>query len=77
VTQAGLFSHDDRETSLTMIQDVRATTDGLQATLYGYGDVIVQVSSQDSQLVLIRIGHPRDVQRMIIREAHLKAKVLS
>ncbi|PIZ47389.1 hypothetical protein COY32_01775 [candidate division WWE3 bacterium CG_4_10_14_0_2_um_filter_41_14] len=72
VTQRALFTHDDRETSLQMIQDVRATIDGLQATLYGYGNVVVQVSSQDAQLVLEKVGRPREVQRTIIREAHLK-----
>lgn len=75
VTQRALFTHDDRETSLLMIQDVRATVEGLQATLYGYGEVIVQVSSQDAKLVLEKVGRPREVQRMIIREAHLKPLV--
>ena len=72
INQLGLFTHDDRETGLTMIQDVRARVDGLQPTLYGYGDVILQVSSQDAQLIFEKVGKPRDVQRAIIREAHLK-----
>lgn len=72
INQLGLFTHDDRETGLTMIQDVRARVDGLQPTLYGYGDVILQVSSEDAQLIFEKVGKPRDVQRAIIREAHLK-----
>jgi len=72
IIQEGLFSHTDRETGLMMIQDVRAKVDGLQPTLYGYGDVIMQVSSEDAQLLLAKVGNPREVQRLIIREAHLK-----
>ncbi|MCA9391800.1 PH domain-containing protein [candidate division WWE3 bacterium] len=72
INQLGLFTHDDRETGLKMIQDVRARVDGLQPTLYGYGDVILQVSSEDAQLRLEKVAHPREVQRIIIREAHLK-----
>ncbi len=74
IRQLGLFTHDDRETGLTMIQDVRSKVDGLQATLYGYGDVIIQVSSKDAQLILEKVGHSREVQRAIIKEAHLKDK---
>jgi len=74
ITQHGLFSYDDRETSLNMIQDFRATVDGLQPSLYGFGDVTVQVSSQDSQLTLEKVAKPRAVQRIIVREAHLKDK---
>jgi hypothetical protein len=72
IRQLGLFTHDDRETGLAMIQDVRAKVSGLQATLYGYGDVIMQVSSEDAQLVLEKVGKPREVLGVIIREAHLK-----
>lgn len=72
VRQLGLFFHEDRETSLSMIQDVRARVNGLQATLYGYGDVTVQVSSQDAQLILEQVGRPREVQYVIVKEAHLK-----
>jgi len=72
INQLGLFTHDDRETGLNMIQDVRARVDGLQATLYGYGDVVLQVSSEDAQLRLERVGKPREVQRVVIREAHLR-----
>ena len=72
VTQHSIFSHDDRETGLSMIQDVQASVDGLQAAMYGYGNVRVQVSSQDAQLVLEKVAHPRDVQHAIVREAHLR-----
>lgn len=72
MTRYGLFHHDDRETALYMIQDVKAVVDGIQPSLYGFGDVIVQVSSEDAQLVLEKVGKPREVQRVIIREAHLR-----
>lgn len=72
LTRYGLFHHDDRETALHMIQDVKAVVNGVQPSLYGFGDVIVQVSSEDAQLVLERVGKPREVQRVIVREAHLR-----
>ncbi len=73
VSQLGLFNQDDRETGLSMIQDVRSRVKGLQATLYGFGDVTVQVSSQDAQLTLEKVGRPREIQQVIVREAHLKS----
>ena len=72
VTRYSLFHHDDRETALSMVQDVKAVVDGIEPMLYGFGDVIVQISSEDSQLILHKVGKPREVQRVIIREAHLR-----
>lgn len=71
-TQYGFFHSDDRECSLSMIQDVRAEVKGLQASLYGFGDVIVQVSAQFAQIKLEKVGHPHQVQKTIMKEAHLR-----
>lgn len=72
ITRYSLFRHDDRETALKMIQDVKSEVDGMQPALYGFGDVTVQVSSQDARLILEKVPHPRKVQRVIVSEAHLK-----
>lgn len=72
LTRYSLFKHDDRETALQMIQDVKAEVNGMQPALYGFGDVTVQVSSQDARLILEKVPKPREVQRVIVREAHLK-----
>lgn len=72
ITQRSMFSHDDREVGLERVQDVQASVDGLQPALYGFGNVRVQVSSQDAQLVLEKVTRPRDVQHEIMREAHLR-----
>lgn len=72
-TQYGPFNHDDRECSLAMIQDVKAEIKGLQPTLYGFGNVVVQVSSQDARLLLEKVGKPHYVQQVIMRESHLRA----
>lgn len=77
VTRYSLFHHDDRETSLNMIQDVKAEVKGLQPAMYGFGDVVVQVSSQDAKLVLEKVAKPREVQKVIVREAHLKEGTMS
>ncbi|MCA9390370.1 PH domain-containing protein, partial [candidate division WWE3 bacterium] len=72
LTRYGLFKHDDRETALKMIQDVKSEVTGMQPALYGFGDVTVQVSSQDARLILEKVPHPRKVQQIIVSEAHLK-----
>jgi len=72
VTQLGLFSHEDRETSLAKLQDVKAEVNGLQASLYGFGNVIIQVSSEDARLVFEKVAKPQEIQRVIMREAHLR-----
>ncbi|OQX51553.1 hypothetical protein B5M47_00400 [candidate division CPR3 bacterium 4484_211] len=72
INQRGLFSRDRRETSLDMIQDVKAKVGGFQAALYGFGDVVVQISSQEAQLTLTKVSKPYFVQRVIMREARLK-----
>lgn len=72
ITRFGLFHHDDRETALTMVQDVKAVVEGMAASLYGFGQVIVQVSSEDAKLIMHKVPKPQEVQRVIIREAHLR-----
>jgi len=72
ITRFGLFHHTDRETALTMVQDVKAQVEGMEPSLYGFGDVIVQVSSEDAKLIMYKVPKPQEVQRVIIREAHLR-----
>lgn len=72
VTRFGLFTHEDRETGLNMIQDVKAEVSGLQPSLYGFGNVVMQVSSEDARLVFEKVGRPHEVQRIIMHEAHLR-----
>ena len=71
IHQRGLFSKERRETSLGMIQDVKAEVNGLQAALYGFGDVVVQISAQEAQLIFSKVGKPYFVQRVIMKEAKL------
>ena len=73
IVQQGLFNCEERQASLGMIQDVKTKVSGLQASLYGFGDVIVQTASTaDPMLRLGIVGHPREVQRTIMRQAHLR-----
>jgi hypothetical protein len=55
-----------------MVQDVKAEVDGVEPSLYGFGNVVVQVSSEDAKLTLVKVPNPREVQKVIIREAHLR-----
>ena len=73
VLQQGLFSCEERQASLNMIQDVKTEIKGLQASLYGFGDVIVQTASTaDPMLRLNLVGRPRKVQRAIMQQSHLR-----
>lgn len=72
ITRAGLFTHEDRETGLNTILDVKAEVNGLQPTLYGFGNVVMQISSKDAQLVFEKVGNPHKIQRIIMRVAHLQ-----
>ncbi len=72
VLQQGLFSCEERQASLNMIQDVKTEIKGLQASLYGFGDVIVQTASTaDPMLRLSIVGRPRKVQKVIMQQSHL------
>ncbi len=70
VTQGGIFNKNRREISLDMIQEVRVEVRGLQAALYRFGDVIVQISAKQAELVLPQVGNPYYVQRLIMRLVH-------
>ncbi|MBM4401910.1 MAG: PH domain-containing protein [Candidatus Cloacimonetes bacterium] len=73
VIQRGLFSCEERQASLNMIQDVKGEIKGLQASLYGFGDVIVQTASTaDPMLRLNMVGRPRKVQKIIMQQSHLR-----
>ena len=73
IVQEGLFNKEERQASLNMIQDVKGEVRGLQPSLYGFGDVIVQTASTaDPMLKLNIVGHPRQVQKMIMQQAHLR-----
>lgn len=73
VLQQGLFNCEERQASLNMIQDVKTEIKGLQASLYGFGDVIVQTASTaDPMLRLSLVGRPRKVQKVIMQQSHLR-----
>ena len=73
IIQRGIFNCEERQASLNMIQDVKGEIKGMQASLYGFGDVIVQTASTaDPMLRLSIVGRPRKVQKVIMQQAHLR-----
>lgn len=73
IIQRGLFNREERQASLNMIQDVKGEVKGLQASVYGFGDVIVQTASTaDPMLRLNLVGRPRMVQKAIMQQSHLR-----
>jgi hypothetical protein len=69
VEQQGLFSHDDRQISLGMVQDVKAQINGIIPVMYGFGDVYVQAWTDDKPMVLRIVPKPKDIQQAIMRVA--------
>lgn len=69
ITQHGLFSSDDRQASLSMVQDVRAQINGIIPIMYGFGDVAIQVWTDDKPMVFNYVPKPKEVQQAIMRAA--------
>ncbi|OIN93698.1 hypothetical protein COS81_04960 [candidate division WWE3 bacterium CG06_land_8_20_14_3_00_42_16] len=66
IRQNNLFSADVHQISLDKTQDVITKIKGLQAALYGFGDVSIQASSSTAQLVFSTVGKPHEVQRKVM-----------
>jgi len=68
VARRGLFAEDNRQTSLSNIQDVSAQINGIQAILYGFGDVVVQLWTDDVPMILRQIPRAKSVQQIIMQQ---------
>lgn len=64
LTQKGLFHHSTVDLSLSQVQSINYEINGLQATLLGYGTILVQTYMGD--LVIHDVYHPSKIYKKMI-----------
>ncbi len=64
ITQKGLFSKSFVDLSLKQIQSLNYEIKGLQATLFGYGTILVQTYMGD--LVIHEVFHPTKLYKQLV-----------
>jgi len=64
ITQKGLFHRSVVDMGLNQIQMVNYEIDGLQATLLGFGTIVMQTFVGD--LVIHEIHHPAEIQKKLL-----------
>lgn len=72
VEQLGLFSRDTAELHLDSIEDMHVEIKGLVATLFKYGNLQIQTSSESPEFSMKNLNNPHRVQE-IISKARLVA----
>ncbi|HEX5774620.1 MAG TPA: PH domain-containing protein [Candidatus Paceibacterota bacterium] len=69
IYQHGFFSREVSSFLLIRVQDVTTEIHGLFATLFGYGDLIVQTASENSQHFRMNgIPHPATLRDIIMKQ---------
>ncbi|MDZ7744356.1 MAG: PH domain-containing protein [Candidatus Saccharibacteria bacterium] len=74
ITQRGLFHHSTVDLSLNQIQSINYEVSGFQATVLGYGTILVQTYMGD--LVIHDIHHPSEIYKkmlVILRDQGISA----
>lgn len=77
ITQRGLFRRSIVDLSLSQIQSLNYEVNGLQATLLGYGTIIVQTFMGD--LVIHEVHHPAKIYKelgLVLREQDITPQAL-
>lgn len=68
ISQSGIFDRKISEISILRVQDVSAEVNGFLATLFGYGDVIVESAGEQTQKYIIKdIPRPNEVASEILK----------
>lgn len=69
VVQEGLFSRSVQQAPNHKIMNVSAKVEGLTASLYGYGDVSIEVllPGREKAIIFQKVGHPHQVQHQIMQ----------
>ncbi|MES2995050.1 MAG: PH domain-containing protein [Patescibacteria group bacterium] len=69
IYQYGFFSREVSSFLLVRVQDVTTETHGLFATLLGYGNLVVQTASENSQhFRMTGIPHPSELRDIIMKQ---------
>ena len=66
IEQKGLFHREVAELELSRIQDLTSETQGIVATLLGYGTLSVQTAGEEPRFVFHDIPHPDSVRAVIM-----------
>lgn len=67
VDQKNPFSHEIHQTTLDKIQDVVCEIKGVQAVMYGFGDIDIKVSTaNESRIRFPKISKPKEAQKVIM-----------
>ena len=72
IKQEGFFAREISEQQIEKVQDVTSHVDGVFATLFGYGDILVQTAGNEDEMIFKEISHPDEIRDMIIRLAEEK-----
>lgn len=77
VDQSGLFRRKVTEIQIENVEEVTSKAHGLLATIFGFGNVLVQTSSANNEFEFENVAHPEQVKKLIldIYEQHRKMAV--
>ncbi len=66
IEQFGLFSRTISELDLFRIQDVTTDTQGLFATVFKYGDVVIKTASTNTSIVFKKVRDPNKIRMALL-----------
>jgi len=67
ISQKGFFKRSVAELSLNNIQNVNYNIDGFQASMFGYGDVLIETLSGGGGFRMDHVHHPARFQQKVIK----------
>ena len=65
IEQFGLFSRSEAEHQLSVIQDVSTEVHGIFATIFNYGDLLIQTAGEARKVTFKQIPEPYFAKKMI------------
>ncbi len=66
IDQISLFSRTVSELNIINIQDVTSESNGIAATVFGFGDVYLQTAGVQQRFVFESIPHPEEVKKLLL-----------
>jgi len=66
IDQHSLFARSVTELNIRNVQDVTSESHGMFATLFGYGDVVVQTAGTKQQFTFETVSHPEDIKKLLL-----------
>jgi uncharacterized membrane protein YdbT with pleckstrin-like domain len=75
VDQSGLFRRKVTEIQIENVEEVTSSAHGILATIFNFGNVLVQTSSAINEFSFENVAHPEQVKKLILDlyEQHRKA----